>query len=107
MAKRNGRARGKDRIACEYAEAVLTWVQEALAKGPEKSGLFKGGALESEIGMAKMLIRAYNQRVEERATRGRYTPIPNSILAQLDRTDRARVPENMRTPVSPIQPFRE
>lgn len=79
------RKRSKDRIACEYAEAVLTWVQDAIEKGPDKNGLFKGGALHSEVVMAKLHIRALNKRVEARASRGRFPECHNSILAQLER----------------------
>lgn len=85
MASKSNRKRTKDRVACEYAEAVLTWVQEAMEKGPESNGLFKGGALWTEVIGAKLYMRALNKRVEARASRGRYTAPHNLILAQLER----------------------
>lgn len=85
MPRTSNRRRTKDRQACEYAEAVLTWVQEALDKGLESNGLFKGGALYSEVVGAKLCMRALNKRVEARASRGRYTAPHNLILAQQER----------------------
>lgn len=88
--KKSNRKRSRDREACEYAEAVLTWVQEALEHGPEKNGLFKGGVLFTEVVSAKLYMRALNKRVQARAYRGRYEAPHNLILAQLEKSHAPR-----------------
>lgn len=66
------RPRSFSRQSLDHAQRVLEWVDEALSNPAKHMGLFPGGLLHDEVKKAKILMQAYNRKIEARASRGRY-----------------------------------